>query len=134
MSKLKLIDMTREEIANFDKAATQLDSFYAETTVLVKKDPKAEMNTFKLKLINKVLAKANEILDDMKPFEDFSEFSIEDIPNNGDVAMILGQYISCMEELRKDNVHMDFGLWYWNIDNDKGSTEIRTKIPTIYKK
>ena len=126
--------MTREEIANFDKAATQLDSFYAETTVLVKKDPKAEMNTFKLKLINKVLAKANEILDDMKPFEDFSEFSIEDIPNNGDVAMILGQYINCMEEFRKDNVHQALGWWYWNIDSDEDSTELRTKVPNMYKK
>ena len=45
--------MTREEIATFDKVAVQLDSFYTETTVLVKKDPKAEMNVFKLKLINK---------------------------------------------------------------------------------
>ena len=42
--------MTREEIANFDKVAVQLDSFYAETAILVKKDPKAEMNIFKLKL------------------------------------------------------------------------------------
>lgn len=126
--------MTREEIANFDKAATQLDSFYTETTVLVKKDPKAEMNTFKLKLINKVLAKANEILDDMKPFEDFSEFSIEDIPNNGDVAIILGQYINCMEEFRKNNVHLRGGSWYWNIDGDEDSTELRTKVPNMLKK
>ena len=41
--------MTREEIATFDKVAVQLVSFYTETTVLVKKDPKAEMNGFKLK-------------------------------------------------------------------------------------
>lgn len=99
--------MTREEIANFDKVATQLDSFYAETSILVKKEPKAEMNTFKLKLINKVLVKANDILGDMKPFDDFSEFDLNEMPNNGDVAMILGQYINCLEELRKDNVHMN---------------------------
>ena len=43
--------MTRDEIATFDKVATQLDSFYTETAILVKKDPKTEMNTFKLKLI-----------------------------------------------------------------------------------
>lgn len=94
--------MTRDEIATFDKVATQLDSFYAETAILVKKDPKAEMNIFKLKLINKVLIKANEILGDMKPFDDFSEFDLDDMPNNGDVAMILGQYINCLEELRKN--------------------------------
>jgi hypothetical protein len=127
--------MTREEIALFDKVSVQLQSFYDETAVLVKKDPKAEINEFKLKLINKVLSKANEILKGMKPFEDFSEFDVDSLPNNGDVAMILGQYINCLEELRKDNVHRDFGLWYWNIDGIKniGNTEIRTYIPKKYK-
>ncbi len=126
--------MTRDEIATFDKVATQLDSFYAETAILVKKDPKAEMNIFKLKLINKVLIKANEILGDMKPFDDFSEFDLDDMPNNGDVAMILGQYINCLEELRKNNIHMYSGLWYWNIDGDEDSREIRTYIPAKYKR
>lgn len=126
--------MTREEIATFDKVAVQLDSFYTETAVLVKKDPKAEMNIFKLKLINKVLVKANEILGSMKPFDEFSEFDLEDIPNNGDVAMILGQYISCLEELRKNNVHISSGRWYWNVDGDENSQEIRTHIPEKYKK
>lgn len=126
--------MTREEIATFDKVAVQLDSFYTETSVLVKKDPKTEMNIFKLKLINKVLVKANEILGPMKPFDDFSEFDLEDIPNNGDVAMILEQYISCLEELRKNNVHISSGRWYWNVDGDENSQEIRTYIPEKYKK
>lgn len=126
--------MTRDEIATFDKAATQLDSFYTETAILVKKDPKAEMNTFKLKLINKVLIKANEILGDMKPFDDFSEFDLDDMPNNGDVAIILGQYINCLEELRKNNIHMYSGSWYWNIDGDEDSREIRTYIPAKYKR
>lgn len=126
--------MTREEIATFDKVAVQLDSFYTETAVLVKKDPKAEMNVFKLKLINKVLVKANEILGSMKPFDDFSEFNLDDMPNNGDVAMILGQYINCLEELRKDNVHMFAGFWYWNIEGEEDSREIRTYIPSKYKR
>ena len=126
--------MTREEIATFDKVAVQLDSFYTETAVLVKKDPKAEMNVFKLKLINKVLVKANEILGSMKPFDDFSEFDLNDMPNNGDVAMILGQYINCLEELRKDNVHMSAGFWYWNIEGEEDSREIRTYIPSKYKR
>lgn len=125
--------MTRKEIANFDKVAVQLDSFYAETAILVKKDPKAEMNIFKLKLINKVLVKANDILGDMKPFDDFSEFDLDSMPNNGDVAMILGQYINCLEELRKDNIHMSSGRWFWNIDENGTGEEIRTYIPLKFK-
>ena len=80
------------------------------------------------------MVKANEILGSMKPFDEFSEFDLEDIPNNGDVAMILGQYISCLEELRKNNVHISSGRWYWNVDGDENSQEIRTYIPEKYKK
>ena len=76
----------------------------------------------------------NDILGEMKPFDDFSEFDLNEMPNNGDVVMILGQYINCLEELRKDNVHMYSGWWYWNIDGDVNSHEIRTYIPTKYKK
>jgi len=94
------------------------------------------MNEFKLKLINKILAKANDILKEMKPFDDFDEFDVDSLPNNGDVAIILGQYINCLEELRKDNLHLHSGWWYWNIDGIENinNKEIRTYIPQKYKK
>ncbi len=126
--------MTREEILNFEKVSTQLQSFHDETAILVKKDPNGQMNAFKLKLINKVIAKANEILGKKKPFEDFSEFDIEALPNNGDVSMIIGQYINCLEDLRKDNAHLHYGSWYWNIDGDEDNNEIRSYIPERYRK
>lgn len=126
--------MTREEITLFEKVATQLQSFYNEITVLVKKDPKGEMNEFKLKLINKILVQANEILAGVKPFDDFEIFDIELLPNNGDVVMILGQYINCFEQFRKDKIHCYSGRWYWNIDGeDNTNTEIRTSKPAIFE-
>lgn len=131
MSKLK--DMTREEIENFDKVATQLQSFYDETAVLVKKDPSAAMNKFKIGLINKVLNKANDILDERKPFDNFTEFDPDDLNNNSDVEMILGQYICCLEEIRKDNIHMHAGYWYWNIDGKEEGDGLRTYLPDKYK-
>lgn len=126
--------MTKEEITIFEKTIAQLDSFYTDTAVLVKKDPKAEMNPFKLKLINKILVKANDILGNMKPFDDFSEFDLDEIPNNGDVAMVLGQYISCLEGIKKDNIHYYSGRWYWIIDGDTKNYEILTYISSKYNK
>lgn len=127
--------MTIEQIADFEKILAQLKSFYEDTNVLVKKNPKEEMNTFKLKLINKVLVRANAIVGDSKPFDDFTEFDIEgDMPNNSDVAMILGQYINCMEVIKKDNVHPFSGRWYWKTDNDPASKEISTSAPADLKK
>ena len=126
--------MTKEEILKFDKTATQLQALHDEVAVLVKKDPKAEVNEFKLKLINKVLVTANDILGDMKPFDGFEVFDIDALANNGDVAMIISQYINCMEELRKDNVHMFSGRWYWNVDGNKEKNDIRTYMPLKYQK
>jgi len=37
--------MTIEQIADFEKILAQLKSFYEDTNVLVKKNPKEEMNT-----------------------------------------------------------------------------------------
>ena len=127
--------MTKEQINEFEKVLAQLRGFYEDINVLVKKSPKDEVDTFKLKLINKVLAKANEIIADSKPFDDFTEFDIDgDMPNNGDVAMILGQYINCLEVVKKDNVHPFCGRWYWKTEEDPSSKEISTSAPAGIKR
>lgn len=127
--------MNKEEIEIFEKTHAQLLGFYEETAVLVKKNPNDPMSKFKLQLINKVLATANEIVADVKPFEDFNQFDIDgDIPFNSDVAMILGQYIKCMELIKKDNTHNDFGKWYWDENGDKKKGTIRTSAPVMLSK
>lgn len=127
--------MNREEIANFEKIYAQLLGFYEETTVLVKKSPNDVMNKFKLQLINKLLASTNKIVGETKPFDDFDSFNIDrDMPNNSDVAMILGQYIKCMELIKKSNVHIEANRWYWDVDGNKKDSSIRTSEPIMFKK
>lgn len=127
--------MTKEQIEVFEKTFAQLCSLYDDITILVKKNPNDVMNTFKLRNINKVISSANEIVGDTKPFEDFDGFDIEgDMPTNSDVAMLLGQYINCMELIKKNNTHHDFGKWFWDIEGNKNSSEIRTSAPTMLKK
>ena len=134
MPKLKKV-MNKVQIINFEKIHAQLRGFYEDITILVKKNPKEEMNVFKLKLINKVLAQANIIVGDTKPFDDFEGFDIDgQMPNNGDVAMILGQYINCMEVIKKDHVHPFSGRWYWSVDGNNKSFEISTSAPADLKK
>lgn len=136
MSKLnKRKTMNKEDIVKFEKTHAQLLGFYEETAILVKKNPNDPMSKFKLQLINKVLATANEIVADIKPFDDFDQFDIDgDMPFNSDVALILGQYIKCMELIKKDNTHMDFGKWYWDEDGDKKKDTIRTSAPVMLSK
>lgn len=127
--------MNREEIANFEKVHAQLLGFYEETAVLVKKNPNDVMNKFKLQLINKLLASTNEIVGETKPFDGFDSFDIDgEMPTNSDVAMILGQYIKCMELVKKNNVHFEVNRWYWDVDGNKKDSSIRTSEPVMFKK
>lgn len=127
--------MTKGQIEVFEKTFVQLSGLYDDITILVKKNPNDAMNTFKLRNINKVISSANEIVGDKKPFEDFDGFDIEgDMPSNSDVTMVLGQYINCMELMKKTNTHMDWGRWYWDVDGNNESSEMQTSAPTMLKK
>lgn len=128
--------MTEEQVHNFEKYQAQLDSLYQEISNLSKKKQDDGLNPFKLKLINKTLEEVNNILrEQYRPFDDFIKFENEDIPTNSDVALILGQYLSCMEKLRADNIENKYGHWIWILEENANTyirdnmIEIRTSSP-----
>jgi len=118
----------QSDIDKFEKVEAQLNALHKELGVLSKKKPDDGINPFKLKLVNSVLEKANELLEKKyKPFSDFELFDLDDVPTNSDVVTILAQYLNCMEELRSDNIKTCAGDWVWYIGNNK--TAIRTAPP-----
>ena len=126
--------MTKEQVETFLKLQPQLKSAYDEIALLSKKKPTDSLNTFKLKFINSILSRANEILEDKyKPFpEDFSLFNEEDMPNNSDVVFILSHYLTALEKLRCDNIEKENEFpyhWFWIIDDKISGQE--TDSPTI---
>ncbi len=122
--------MDNDQIENFIKLQSQLESSYKEISLLSKKKPNDALNKFKLKFINNILTQANKVLGERyKPFDNFDKFDEEDIPSNSDAVFIMAQYLDCFEKLRCDNIARDsIGQYYWKID-DKIS-DIRTKYPT----
>lgn len=124
--------MKLDEINKFEKVTTQLSSLYGELSALSKKSQNDALNKFKLKFVNLALQEANSLLGtNYKPFDDFETFDDEDLPTNSDVTMMLGQYLSCMEKLRADNIQIRHGYWYW-LANGK-ETDIRTSRPDKIK-
>lgn len=123
--------MNQEQVEVFLKLQPQLKSAYAEISLLSGKKPADSLNTFKLKFINSILVRANEILGDKyKPFPgEFDIFSEADIPNNGDVVFMLSHYLASLEKLRCDNILRDSGNWYWMIDGNLSKKQ--TDPPTI---
>jgi hypothetical protein len=116
--------MKDKEIDVFEKTINQLESLHAEISILSKKSQNDALNTFKLKLVNKVLIQSNKVLGkDYKPFSDFEKFDENDLPSNSDVALVLSQYLNCMESFREKNIfskvdysngRIDKTYWYWN--------------------
>lgn len=114
--------MIKENAILFDKIEDQIEGMYQEIGLLSKKKPDGPINKFKLKLINKLLIDANELLGEQYlPFEDFSEFKEDELPTASDIVLILSQYLKGMDKLRFDNTRMKSGRIYWVLE---GETEL----------
>jgi hypothetical protein len=97
--------MSTINIDKFKKILNQLGGLHEEISTLSKKSYTDALNNFKLKLVNQVLKRTNELLGkEYKPFDDFTEFIEDDLPTNSDVTLVLSQYINCMESLREENI------------------------------
>ena len=123
--------MNEKQVETFLKLQPQLKSAYDEISLLSKKKPTDSLNKFKLKFINSILSRANEILEDKyKPFpDDFSLFDEDDMPNNSDVVFILSHYLTSLEKLRCDNIRYQDYRWHWVIKGKVSDRE--TDSPTI---
>lgn len=112
--------MTEQEVEKFEKFAAQIEGLHVEISALSKKSQNDALNKFKLKFVNQLLNEANALLGEKyKPFNDFNQFVEEDMPSTSDVALMLTQYISCLEQLRSDNIEQSIGDWYWKIDGKR---------------
>lgn len=133
--------MNWAELDRFEKLVGQLESVYAELSILSKKSPNDAVNPFKLRFVNKLLADSAATLgSDYLPFGDFEQFDSDDIPQNSDVVFILSQYLQCFEKLRADNVVYRHGSWDWEIDaedddsaDDSGKVYVRSTRPKRLK-
>jgi len=116
--------MKNKDIEVFEKAYSQLEGLHQEIGLLSKKSPNDGVNKFKLRFVNLVLSQANSILTEQyEPFSDFKSFDEIEIPTNSDVALIISQYLNCMEKLRADNIASDGYNWHWLINGRESSIE-----------
>lgn len=123
----------KSEVEKLEKIIGQLQGAHTEISILSKKSQNDSLNSFKLGMVNNILASANEVLGTKyKPVEGFDKFDFDDAPTVSDVTMILAQYMEEAERFRSDNVAHDFRGW-WYVLNGKMS-EIRAGQPTKIRK
>jgi hypothetical protein len=107
----------QSDIERLEKLIGQLTGLHVEITNLAKKSPNDAVNAFKLKLINKVIENGNEVLgEEYRPFDDFVQFDLDEVPTTSDVAMVLNQYMQEAERYRSDNVMWDGPHWVYVVD------------------
>ena len=125
--------LKRTQIDELEKLIGQLESIYKELAVLSKKSPNDAVNTFKIRFVNVTLKNCNAFLcKKYKPFDDFNQFDMDDVPSNSDLTFIIAQYMQAIEKFRSDNIYEDSHEWYYRIkDSDE---EIRTAPPAKIKK
>ena len=69
---------SQSDVESLEKLVGQLQGLHSEISLLAKKSPSDAVNSFKLGLINKVIASANAVLGpNYLPFADFDVFDTD---------------------------------------------------------
>jgi hypothetical protein len=122
---------TEEDVQKLEKLIGQLNGLHSELYVLAKR-PNDALNLFKMRLVNKVLEDANNLLTGRyRPFEDFTQFTEDPFPTNSDVTLILTQYMEQIERFRSDNIVRDDLEIKWVYRLDGKASEIEARMPTM---
>ena len=118
--------MKPEDIERFEELWSKLVSIKNDVALLSSKKPSDQLNKFKIKYINDVIAKVNTLIGEDKPYDDFDVFDEVDLPTNSDALMIINLYLNGMERYRKHNsTEKVVGLdWehterVWNTEEDE---------------
>ena len=120
---------TDDDVKNLEKLIGQLQSLHTEISQLTKKSANDGLNIFKLRIVNGILAKADQILlGSYKPLEDFNGFDEDALPTNSDVTMILALYMDQLERVRSDNVDYRDFEWQYVVDGKRSG--IKCNPPT----
>lgn len=118
--------MKKEDIEKYEELFSKLVSIKSDVALLSSKKPSDQLNKFKIKYINDVLAKVNTLIGDDKPYNDFEVFDEVDLPTNSDALMIINLYLNGMERYRTHNstekvveLEWEHTERVWNIEDEK---------------
>ncbi len=98
---------TKEQVILYETISPLLHSAFNEVKEFSKKKQDAFLNVKKVKMINRLLEKAKELLK-KEPTIDFLELLDEnELPSNSDAVLVMSQYISALRKFHSDHYHSD---------------------------
>lgn len=94
----------------YDMLKSMLNSLKVEFDILSKKKTDDQLNTTKIRMVNKVLNPLKELLKHEDSYIFLETLDEDNIPSNSDVVLIISQYQSAID-LFWDKYHDEFGQW-----------------------
>ena len=89
---------TVEKADIHDVTTPMLKAMYNEFKELSKKKPDGAVSKSKIKIVNRLLKKCREVLNDELSIEYLDLLDEDEVPQSSDVVLMLSQYVAAMEQ------------------------------------
>ena len=103
---------SEDQVKLYNTISPLLHSAFNEVKEFSKKKQDEPLNLKKVKMINRLLEKAKEVLKNEPTVEFLDMLDEDDLPSNSDAVLTMSQFISAMNKFRSDHYHLNG----WDID------------------
>jgi len=86
-----------------------LQAMYREFKELSKKKPEGAVGKVKIKVVNRLLTKCQEVLEAEASIDYLDVLDEDDVPQNSDVVLTLSQYVAAMQQFR--STYYNYNKW-----------------------
>ena len=118
MAKKSSIYTTAKMVEQYQLLSPLLSTIAVEMKELSKKKADTPINTYKLKVINRVLEPIRKMMSNESSIQYLDLLVDDDLPSNSDVVLIISQYIAALTMFREK---------YYSYDNYEGEYTWKTK-------
>lgn len=100
----------KKKLEIFYTVNPMLEAMFGEFKELSKKKPDGAVSKNKIKVVNRLIAKCKEMLNDEPSTEYLDLLDEDDVPQNSDVVLMLSQYVAAMYQFKRthDDEEEDF--------------------------
>ncbi|MCX2495250.1 hypothetical protein OQX63_17300 [Pedobacter sp. PF22-3] len=111
MMKNNKKQISEADIEEFDMLQPMLKSVYVEISELSKKKQDGSLNSAKVKIINRLLVKVQNVLRNEPMIELLDLLDDDALPSNSDATLIIAQYTTAMKHFKDKYYDTEDEVW-----------------------
>ena len=108
----KAKNTAEEKVKLYETISPLLNAAFDEVKEISKKKQDEPLNLTKVKMINRLLEKAKEVLKSEQTVDFLDMLDEDNLPSNSDAVLTMSQFISAMDKFRRDHYHS----YQWDLD------------------